>query len=577
MPTLKDVATRWIEDDPDPITRAEGQDIVNAEDENLLREHFGQRLNFGTAGLRAPLGPGPNRMNCAMVRRVTSAVGAYMEATLDNAHERGVVVGFDGRHGSRPFAQETAAVLTARGFTVYLYDEVTPTPQAAHATRYLGCAGGIVVTASHNPPEDNGYKVFWANGAQIVPPQDQGISQAIDAIERTSDVHVMASEVARSAGRLRDVPEAVLSSYLDEVSALRVYNGPTDLKVIYTAMHGVGRKLIETVLHAHGYTGLVSVKEQGDPDPDFPTVNFPNPEEPGAMDLSLQYGKSEDADLIIANDPDADRLAVAVKVGEGGYRQLTGNQVGVLLAHELLIHGPKVPGRMVATTIVSSAMLKVIADHVGVEYAETLTGFKWLAQHSIAVQERGGRFVMGFEEALGYSVGHVVRDKDGVSAALLFCDLAARCKEEGITVLDRLAEVYGVYGVYASKQHALKLPGEEGRIRIETIMEDLRKTLPEQVGDRSVAVIRDLKSREATTLSTGEKRLLDLPSSNVLAFDLADGGRILARPSGTEPKIKFYFEVRDEMQSGEALADAEARAESRLASLEQDFLMAIGI
>ncbi len=569
-PSLVESAQRWVSEDPDPITREAGRALLASGDADAIRAHFGQRLRFGTAGMRGAIGPGPNRMNRALVRRVTAGLGRYVLNMVPDARKRGAVIGFDGRHGSREFAADAASVLGGLGVTVYLFDTLVPTPTLAHALLELGGAVGIMVTASHNPPEDNGYKVYWGNGAQIVPPHDRGISDAVDAVGALDTVAVADHETLRETGLLKAVPAAVEAAYLTAVDGLRVYDGPTGgLDIVYTAMHGVGREMVERVLARHGYT-LHVVAAQGDPDPDFPTVSFPNPEEDGAMDLALDLARKVSADLVIANDPDADRLAVAIPTVDG-YRQLTGNQVGALLADELLRYGPKAPGRLVVNTIVSSGILEVIAEAHGVDCEQTLTGFKWIANLALARDAAGGRFVMGFEEALGYTVGPVVRDKDGVSTALLFCDLAARCRAAGETVLHRLEAVARRYGVFVSCQHSLKLPGETGAAQIKGMMSRLRANPPEEIGGAAVRRIRDYQTQEARDLERGETTALQLPVSNVLAFDLA-GARVLARPSGTEPKIKFYFEVRGDIEDGESLDMAEARARRNMAALRAEFV-----
>lgn len=575
---LHEAARRWIDADPDPVTRSAGQAVLDSGDEAALAEHFGAHLTFGTAGLRGALGPGPNRMNRAVVRRASAGFGQYLLRTVPDARARGVVVGFDGRHGSRTFAEDTAAVLGGLGLPVYLYENVVPTPQLAHAVRFLGCAGGVMVTASHNPPQDNGYKVYWGDGAQIVPPQDEGISACIEAVGPAREIAVPALSALRVAGTLKPVPDAVLTRYLDEVAAARVWDGPTDLRIVYTAMHGVGRALVERVLRGHGYEDLHLVAAQADPDPDFPTVRFPNPEEPGALDLALALAREVGADLLIANDPDADRLAVAVPDGRGGYQALTGDQVGVLLADELLRYGPADDRpRLVATTIVSSSMLSRVAAAHGAAYAEALTGFKWLAHLALRHEAGGGRFVMGYEEALGYSVGSIVRDKDGVSAALVFADLAARCRREGRSVLDRLVELYRTHGFHLNVQRSVKLPGLTGAERIKAAMSALRSDPPGTLAGARVLRLRDLLTGEALDLASGARSPIDLPRSDVLAFDLEDGGRVLARPSGTEPKIKFYFEVRSPLGADEPLAAAAERARARVEALATDLLDRAGV
>ena len=576
--TLHDLlsdARRWAALDPDPETAALTHALIEGADEQVLRDHFGSRLQFGTAGLRGALGPGPNRMNRVLVRTVSAGLGEYLLRVSPEVREQGVVVGFDGRKNSRLFAEDTAAVLGGMGIVVHLFEDVSPTPETAHAVTHLGASAGVMVTASHNPPADNGYKVYWANGAQIIPPHDGGISDAIDAV---SSVYVGDFEALQAGGVIRDIPMEVREIYLNKVLALRVH--PTsELQVVYTAMHGVGSELIGEAFARAGLTGLHYVEEQREPDPAFPTVAFPNPEEHGALDLAKARAEAVGADVIIANDPDADRLAVALPDGEGGWRQLSGNQVGCLLAEDLLTHGEQWKGarRLVATTIVSSTLLSSIALAHDVDYAETLTGFKWIANRAIAHDAGGGHFVIGYEEALGYSVGPVVRDKDGVSAALLLCDLAARCKAQGRTLVDALEDLHRRYGLHASRQHSLKLPGEAGATRIREILAALRADPPSSFAGTAVVRRADILTGEAVDLRTGEHSTIDLPSSNVLGWWLEDGSRILARPSGTEPKVKFYFETRIGLTSSTTVAEAEVAAEARLTELENAFLAAAGV
>ena len=550
---LKALALAWAADDPDPLTVAATHALVAKGDAALLADHFGTRLEFGTAGLRGALGPGPNRMNHALVRRVTAGLGHYLLREVPEARRQGVVIGFDGRIGSREFATDAALVLAGLGIVAWLYDEVCPTPELAHGVTHLGASAGIMVTASHNPPQDNGYKVYWGNGAQIVPPHDRGISAAVDAIGGIAELRLPDGAAARAEGLVRPVPPAVLQTYLEKVAALRVHH-ETGVRIVYTAMHGVGKRLIEQVLLPAGHTDLHLVAEQAEPDGRFPTVKFPNPEEPGALDLSLALAVRVSADLVIANDPDADRLAVAVPRGDGTWRALTGNEVGCLLAEDLLTHGGQEAHRLVATTVVSSALLSRIAAAHGAAYAETLTGFKWIANAALRHEAGGGRFVMGYEEALGYSAGSVVRDKDGVSAALLLCDLAAFEKARGRTLLHALESLARRYGQYVSSQKSITLPGADGARQIREIMAALRRAPPVDFAGTAVLAARDL------AIPTRP----DLPASDVLAWELEGGGRILARPSGTEPKIKFYFEAREPVAADESTADAEGRARARL-------------
>ncbi len=571
--SLQERARTWMAQDPDPITVGQTEEMLT--DPAALQRFFGQRLQFGTAGLRGPIGPGPGGMNRANVRWVTAGLAAYVK---QHAPDGVVVVGFDGRHNSDVFAEDTARVLAGAGLTVLLFDEVVPTPVLAHAVVFCEAAAGVMVTASHNPPQDNGYKVYWSNGAQIIPPHDSGISDAIDAIASLDAVDVPALSDLRSAGKVVEVPDLQGANYLQRVLALRVHpDVPTDLTVVYTAMHGVGTATLQRVMTRAGYA-LELVAEQAEPDGDFPTVAFPNPEEPGALDLAFAKARDVGADLVVANDPDADRLAVVIPDphGENGWRALTGNQVGCLLAEDLLTHGASDGARMVATTIVSSTLLSRIAEAHGAVYTECLTGFKWIANAAIPFDAEGGRFVIGYEEALGYSAGDVVRDKDGISAALLFCDFAAQCKADGRSVLDALEALYQRYGVHASKQVSVKHPGIEGQKRIDAILATLRQERIEQFDGVPVSARTDVLAGVRDDYTNGTSTPVDLPRSNVLAWHLEDGSRILARPSGTEPKVKFYFEVVETMVDGDTLTLAEDRANQRMASLEKAFLEQLG-
>jgi phosphomannomutase len=572
LATLIARARAWAETDPDPQTRRQALDWINAEDEEALREAFGARLAFGTAGLRGALGAGPNRMNRALVRRVATGLARYLLEVVPGAASKGLVIGFDARLGSRDFSDDTAAIFADHGFRVWLNDEEVPTPRLAHAVVQLGACAGVMVTASHNPPQDNGYKVYWANGAQIIEPHDTGISRSIDALVDFDARTIGDLSDARKEGLVMPVPDAVHEDYFARVQALHVHSA-SPLRIVYTAMHGVGGASVMRSLREAGYTQVFPVAEQFEPDGRFPTVKFPNPEEPGALDLALARCREVEADLLIANDPDGDRLAVAVPNGTGGYRALTGNEVGALLGHDLLTygdHGGRTP--MVATTVVSSKLLSRIAAAGGAAYAETLTGFKWIANAAIAHDERGGRFVLGYEEALGYSAGDVARDKDGVSAAVLFADLASHCQQRGISVLDQLANLYAQHGLHASAQHSITMPGLSGQARIRTAMEALRASPPRVLGGVEVERFVDISIGTVLNISTGQVSPLDLPQSDVLCWELADGSRLVARPSGTEPKIKFYAEVRQAYTHGTSLASAEAEARSKLMPLVQDLL-----
>jgi phosphomannomutase len=559
LSTLRARAQGWRDEDPDAETRAELETLITSGSEADLADHFGSRLQFGTAGLRGILGPGPNRMNRVMVRRATAGLGAYLKQQVANAAERGVVVGYDGRKNSRVFAEDTARVLLGAGLKVHLFPFLVPTPLTAFAVTHLNAAGGVMVTASHNPPEYNGYKVYWETGGQIVPPHDSGISSCIDAIGRTDALPLPDLDEARATGDLVDLDEDLVEHYLEGVAALSVHpEAPkgAGLVLAYTPLHGVGAVFTEQALARAGFDAVHVVAEQREPDGGFPTVRFPNPEEPGAMDAVLALAAKVGADLALAADPDADRLAVALPDAGGNWKMLTGDQVGILLAHYLLTEGGGGPERAVANSIVSSRMLASVARSHGITHLETLTGFKWIAHTAITHKaETGSRLVMGYEEALGYSVGELVRDKDGVSAVAIFAEMAAWLKQNGRTVFGLLEEAYRRYGLYVTRQVSLTFKATE-MARIVALMEKTRAAPPEHIGDWKVVEVVDLARGGS-----------DLPPTDLVLFRLEGDGRVLVRPSGTEPKLKSYYEVKEDVGADETLADARGRAESALEKL----------
>ncbi|HEX8436965.1 phospho-sugar mutase [Archangium sp.] len=559
---LKEKAEAWLRADPDPATVEELRGVLARGDGADLADRFAGDLEFGTAGLRGVLGAGPNRMNRAVIRRTTAGLARYLKATVPDVATRGVVIGRDGRRMSAEFAEDTACVLAAEGIPAHVFPSLSPTPLVAFAALHLNAAAAVVVTASHNPPEYNGYKVYWGNGAQIIPPQDKGIAAAIAKVEPANQVPLLSRSEAHARGLWRDVPDSLGEAYLDAILGLRLHGRGSDSSIVYTAMHGVGGVWMERALQRAGFLNVHVVAEQHQPDGTFPTVRFPNPEEPGAMDLSLATAERVKANLVLANDPDADRLAVMVRDGAGTLRMLTGNEVGVLLGHYVLVQGTTRSTRPhVVTTIVSSTQLGDIARELGAAYDEVLTGFKWIANRALEREKsEGTRFVFGYEEALGYTVGTVCRDKDGIGAALVFADLAAWCESRGQTVLGYLEEIQRRFGLYVSAQRNFTFPGAEGAQVISRIMEGFRRSQPSRVGALGVKSVLDYKK--------GEK----LPPSNVLAFELEGGGRVTARPSGTEPKIKYYFELKETLGSGEPVEAARARAEARLQKLIEAFI-----
>ncbi len=507
-----DVARAWLAEDPDPDTRAELQGLLDAGDAAALADRFGARLEFGTAGLRGALGAGPNRMNRAVVIRAAAGLCSYLTARGG----RSVVIGYDARHKSDVFARDTAEVVEGAGMHAVVLPRPLPTPVLAFAIRQLGADAGVMVTASHNPPQDNGYKVYLGDGSQIVPPADAEISAAIEAVGPLSTV-------PRGDG-WQTLGEEVLEAYLDRVAGLvDPAPPPATCSIVYTPLHGVGRDVVLAAFDRAGFPAPTVVTQQGDPDPEFSTVAFPNPEEPGAIDLALAAAVEAGADIVLANDPDADRCAVAVPdtAAAAGWRMLRGDEVGALLGAHLVRRYPSLSGTF-AASIVSSSLLSRIAAAHGLDYVETLTGFKWISRVD------GLRY--GYEEALGYCVDpEGVRDKDGVSAALLVAELAATLKTEGRALTDLLDDLAREHGLHATDQLSARV---EDLALIEDAMARLRAEPPTTLGGRAVEHAEDLAAGSDA-----------LPPTDGLRYRLADGGRVVVRPSGTEPKLKAYLEV----------------------------------
>jgi phosphomannomutase len=546
-------ARAWMAADPDPITAAELRALVEAGDTAEIAERMSGPLAFGTAGLRGVLGAGESRMNRAVVRRTTHGLATWLLETVARAAERGVVVGYDGRRMSREFAEETAGVLAAHGIRVFLSTTLVPTPLAAHGVLVLGAAAGVVITASHNPAVYNGYKVYAEDGGQIVPPADEQIAERIARAPDARNIDVRPLTDAC----IHDLPDRVRVSWYDAMAGWSLDSrGRERVSVVYTPIHGTGDVHAHAMLRRFGFTEVASVPEQAEPDGSFPTAPFPNPEEKGVLDRAIALAKQRGANLVMANDPDSDRLAVAVPLRTGAWRMLTGNEVGVLLGEHLLRHTSGTE-RLVVNSIVSSPQLGGIAKAHGVRFAEVLTGFKWIARVARTLEAEGARFLFGYEEALGYTVGTTVRDKDGIGALAVFAELAAVALTEGRTVEDELDRIATEHGLWVSTQVSVTKPGSAGVAQIAGIMDALRAARPERFGDWRVQGVRDL-----------------LPASNVLVFDLERDARVIARPSGTEPKIKYYVDLREEVTGD--LGEARRRAEGRLAALAEAFVRVAG-
>ena len=550
---LLDRARAWISEDPDPVTRNELADLVQQGHGAELADRFSGTLQFGTAGLRGALGAGPNRMNRVVVLRAAAGLAAYLrdvagsgaDPGADGAGRPRVVIGYDARHNSEVFARDTAEVMTGAGFEALVLPRPLPTPLLAFAIRDLRCVAGVMVTASHNPPEDNGYKVYLGDGSQIVPPADQEIARRIAAVGPLAEIP------SGDGGEV--LGDDLLDRYLDTVVAL-AGGGPRELTVAYTPLHGVGGATVARVLEEAGFAAPHVATLQAEPDPDFPTVPFPNPEEPGAMDLAMELAAQVGADIVVANDPDADRCAVAVP-GPLGWQMLSGDEVGALLAQHLL--GLRREG-VYACSIVSSSLLGKMAEAAGQLYEETLTGFKWIA--------RVDDLAFGYEEALGYCVDPAhVRDKDGISALLMICDIAARAKAAGHTLRDLLDDLAREHGLHATDQLSVRM---DDLSAIPAVVDRLRQSPPSSLGGLLVEGVDDL--------SLGSERL---PPTNGLRFRLADGARVIVRPSGTEPKIKCYLEVVVAVEQDEdgAVDAARISAVGRLDAIRADLQRAAGI
>jgi phosphomannomutase len=558
---LERAARSWIDGDPDPATRSELTTLLDAGNVAELTERLGGELEFGTAGLRGMVGAGPARMNRAVVIRTTRGLADYLLAKVRDARNLPVVLGYDGRVDSLRFAADAAGVLVAAGVPVRFFATPVPTPLVAYAARQLAATAAIVITASHNPPEYNGYKVYGSNAVQIVPPVDAEIAARIAAAGPANAIRRVEDALAHPSAGCEPIPDAMFERYLAELGALRpAVPAARDIGIVYTPLHGVGGRFVKRALAAAGYEKVHTVAEQAEPDGRFPTVRFPNPEEPGALDLALALAEKHDADLLLANDPDADRLAACVPTATGRWVPLSGNQIGLLLADYLLQNAAKTPRPLVVQSIVSSPMLAEVAAAYGAQAEQTLTGFKWIWTAALELEERGGvRFVFGFEEALGYSAGQLVRDKDGISTAVLFADLVSHCRASGQSVLDRLDALYRHHGLWVSIQKSIVAEGSEGLSRIERAMERVRSAPPVELGERRIKASIDYGSG-------AERRPRWLPATSLVALELEGGGRVLVRPSGTEPKLKIYVDLRVALKKDELLRQREeaATAEARV-------------
>jgi len=545
----------------DEATKAELKAIEG--DENEIKERFYMDLEFGTAGLRGIIGAGINRMNIYVVRRATQGLANYI--IKQGAADKGVAIAYDSRNMSPEFAMEAAMTLAANGIKAYKFESLRPTPELSFAVRELGCVAGINITASHNPPEYNGYKVYWEDGAQFTPPHDKGVTEEVLAIEDLSSVKTTDEASAIAAGKYEVIGKEIDDKYIAQVKAQVVNQKAIDemqdqIRIVYTPLHGTGNIPARRVMKEIGFTHVYVVPEQELPDGNFPTVSYPNPEAKEAFELGLKLAKEKDADLVLATDPDADRLGVYVKDEKSGeYIPLTGNMSGSLLCEYVLSQKQaegKIPADgQVVKSIVSTNLIDAVAKAYGAELIEVLTGFKWIGKQILKNETTGtGTYLFGMEESYGCLIGTYARDKDAISATAALCEAAAYYKQKGMTLWDAMVAMYEKYGYYKDSVKSIGLSGIEGLAKIQSIMETLRNNTPAEVGGYKVVSARDYKLDTIRDMETGAVKPTGLPASNVLYYDLEDGAWICVRPSGTEPKIKFYFGVK-----GTSLEDADQK------------------
>ena len=546
----------------DEATKEELKGI--AADDKEIKERFYKKLEFGTAGLRGIIGAGTNRMNVYTVRKATQGLANYI--VKNDGQAKGVAIAYDSRRMSPEFADVAALCLAANGIKTYVFDSLRPTPELSFAVRKLGCIAGINITASHNPPEYNGYKVYWEDGAQITPPHDKGIMAEVKAVTDFSSVKTMDLEDAKAAGLYEVIGAEVDDAYIAELKKQVIHQDSIDavgkdLKIVYSPLHGTGNIPARRILKELGFTNVYVVKEQELPDGNFPTVSYPNPEAEEAFELGLKLAKEVDADLVLATDPDADRLGVRVKDQNGEYHTLTGNMSGCLLAdyeigQRLATQGSLPEDGYLIKTIVTSNLADAIAKGYNAGLIEVLTGFKYIGQQILGFETTGkGEYLFGFEESYGCLIGTHARDKDAIVATMALCEAAAYYKTQGKTLWDAMVDMYDKYGYYKDDIQSITLKGIEGLQKIQEILETLRKNPPMEVGGYKVLKARDYQADTIKDIATGEVTSTGLPASNVLYYELTDDAWLCVRPSGTEPKVKFYYGIK-----GTSLEDADEKS-----------------
>ncbi len=562
----------WLNDPY--FDEATKQELLAIKDnEKEIEERFYKELEFGTGGLRGIIGAGTNRMNMYTVRKATQGLANYI--IKQGGQKKGVAIAFDSRNQSPEFADETARCLAANGIKAYVFESLRPTPELSFALRTLGCISGIVITASHNPPEYNGYKAYWEDGAQVTPPHDVNIIKEVQSITDYNDVKTMSKEDAMAAGLYEIIGKEIDDKYMVELKKQIIHpeiiaEMAGDLKIVYTPLCGTGNVPVRRVLSELGFQHVYVVPEQENPDPKFTTLDYPNPEDPKAFTYALRLAKEKDADIVLATDPDADRLGVYAKdTKTGEYVGFTGNMSGMLI-EEYILRERKATGTMpenpaLVTTIVTTNMSKAIAEDYGLRFIEVLTGFKYIGEQIKIFEQTGcNNYVFGLEESYGCLAGTHARDKDAIVAVMCLCEVAAWCKKHNMTLWDQMLNLYEKYGYYKESQYAITMKGIDGSKEIAALMEKLRSNPPKEFGDLKVKEFRDYKTGKTLSLETGETGETGLPESNVLYFDLTNDSWCCARPSGTEPKIKFYMGVK-----GTSLEDAAARNEKLTEDLKK--------
>ncbi|MES9683331.1 phospho-sugar mutase [Gottfriedia acidiceleris] len=544
------------------------EQLINLENNHLiLKESFYQNLEFGTGGMRGEIGPGTNRMNIYTIRKASAGFAKYIESFGEEAKKRGVAIAFDSRHKSPEFAMEAAKTLATHGIKAYVFNDLRPTPELSFAVRELNCFGGIVITASHNPPEYNGFKVYGDDGGQLPPAAADQVIEYVSSFENELEIEVSSEKDLVEKGLIHRLDKEMDKLYVEQLKTVVVNNDLVqehgkDLKIVFTPLHGTALLPATMSLKAVGFENVTIVEEQAKADPNFTTVKSPNPEEHAAFEYAIRYGKEIDADVLIATDPDADRLGIATKNENGEYVVLTGNQTGALMLHYLLSQQEVPSNALLLKTIVTSEFGQVIASKFGVKTIDTLTGFKFIGEKIKEYEQTNEySFLFGYEESYGYLFKPFVRDKDAIQATVLAAEIATYYKTKGMTLYEGLNSLYEQYGYYLEGLKSLTLKGIEGTEKIQSILTNYRQNPPVDINGLKVVTVEDYKLQEKTTLESGEKEQILLPKSNVLKYQLEDGSWVCLRPSGTEPKIKFYFGIvgqsrQDSIQKLDSLQQA---------------------